>query len=159
MISFPAIATDKIRVVIHDSIDGESRITEIEAFHLNDLPRPKISAGDKVKNVKGAKGHTNSIVYFRTEAFDRDGTIKYYELDFGDDTATYEWRSDREIAGATPRLAHVHVYESEGVYEVKLRVVDDSNEVAETKILVTITDPPKRNSVTSRHLTAAQKIR
>jgi len=34
---------DKIRVVVLNSIDGETRITQIEAFHLNDLPQPKIA--------------------------------------------------------------------------------------------------------------------
>jgi len=32
---------------------------------------------------------------------------------------------------------HKHVEESEGIYEVTLRVVDDSNEAAETKMLIT----------------------
>lgn len=143
MISFPAIATDKIRVVVHNSIDGESRITEIEAFHLNDLPEPKITIG-RQGNVKSVKGHTNSAIDFRIAAFDRDGKIEHYELDFGDDTGPYEWHFDRAKPSDKPRLTHNHVYESEGTYEVKLRVVDDSNEAAETKILVTITGPPKR---------------
>jgi hypothetical protein len=52
---------------------------------------------------------------------------------------------------ASNRNSHtVTFYESKGTYEVKLRVVDDSNEAAETKILVTITDPPKRNASRQR---------
>jgi PKD domain-containing protein len=139
-ISFPPIATDKIRVVVLNSIDGETRITQIEAFHLNDLPQPKIAV------VKGAKGHTDAPVSFRIAASDRDGTIQHYELDFGDDSGPYEWHFDRQKPGVKPLLTHSHIYESEGTYEVTLRVVDDSNERAETKILVTITDPPKRNA-------------
>ena len=50
-----------------------------------------------------------------------------------------------------PRLTHNHVYESEGTYEVRLRVVYDSNEAAETKMLVTITDPLKRNASRASH--------
>ena len=155
MISFPEIATDKIRVVVHNSIDGESRITEIEAFHLNDLPQPKIFVGNG-KRITAAKGQTNSPVQFRIAAFDRDGKIEHYELDFGDDTSTYEWHFDRQKPGDKPRLTHSHVYDSAGTYEVKLRVVDDSNESSEIKMTVTITDPPKRNRV-SRNVSNHQR--
>ena len=135
MINFPAVVTDKIRVVVLNSIDGQSRITEIEAFHLNDPPQPKLAGG--------RKGYTNSPIDFRIAGFDRDGKIEYYELDFGDDTGPYEWHFDRALPRIKPLLIHSHKYESEGTYEVKLKVVDDSNEAAETKILVTITDPAK----------------
>ncbi len=134
-ISFPAIATDKIRVVVLNSIDGQTRITEIEAFHLNDLPQPKITLRK-----------TNSVVDFHTTAFDREGKIEHYELDFGDDSSTYEWHFNRDKPGDRPQLTHKHVYESEGTYEVKLRVVDDSNEASETKVLVTVPEPSKPNA-------------
>ena len=143
MIKFPALATDKIRVVVLNSVDGQTRITQIEALHLNDLPQPTLT-------VSKPKGHTNSPVQFRIAASDRDGKIEHYELDFGDDTGPYEWHFDRQKPGVKPQLIHTHVYDSEGTYEVKLRVVDDSSEAAETKILVTIIDPPKRNTSRQR---------
>jgi len=118
-------------------LGGESRIIEIEAFHLNDLPQAKI--------VANAKGHTKSSVQFDTRVFDIDGSIRKYELDFGDDTDEYEWTFDAKKAGDKPRLTHSHVYEKEGTYKVTLRVVDDSNESSETTFMVTIIDPPERN--------------
>jgi hypothetical protein len=146
MISFPIIATDKIRVVVRNSIDGESRITEIEAFHLNDLPQTKlvVGRGGNAKSVTRFAGHTNSPIDFRIIASDRDGKIEHYELEFGD--TTYEWHFKHEKAGDKPLLTHSHVYKEKGTYEVKLKVVDDSNEAAEAKMIVTITDPPKRNT-------------
>lgn len=130
MISFPAVATNKIRVLVLNAVDGESRIAEVEAFHVNDLPQAKI--------VSQTKAETNSAVHFRTEFSDRDGVIQHYELDFGDDT--YEWHFDPRKPGDKPRLTHSHVFKEQGTYNVRLRVVDDSNEAAETTIIVTITD-------------------
>jgi len=142
MISFPVIVTDKIRVVVWKALGGESRITEVEALHLNDLPQAKI--------VAKASGHTNSLMHFRTEAFDRDGTIRIYELDFGDKTSGYEWRFDARKPGDKPKLTHSHVYVREGTYTVRLKVVDDNDEPNDTTILLTITDPPKRTAARNR---------
>ncbi len=132
-ISFPVVTTNKIRVVVLNAMGGESRIIEIEAFHLNDLPQAKI--------VANGKGHTKSLVHFDTKVFDIDGSIRNYELDFGDDSDEYEWSFDYKKAGDKPLLTHSHVYEKEGTYKVTLRVVDDSNESSETTFMVTITDP------------------
>lgn len=136
-ISFPVVTTDKIRVVVLNALGGESRIIEIEAFHLNDLPQAKIIAKPQ--------GHTKSSVHFDTRAFDIDGSIRKYELDFGDDTDEYEWTFDAKKAGDKPRVTHSHVYKKEGTYRVTLRVVDDSNESSETTFIINITDPPERN--------------
>ena len=35
MVSFPVLATNRIRVVVRNALGGASRITEIEAFHVN----------------------------------------------------------------------------------------------------------------------------
>lgn len=139
-ISFPAIATDKIRVVVLNALGGESRITEIEAWHVNDLPQAKIAiAGQRTaKNIT-----TNSAVNFVTEVFDTDGKIHEYELDFGDNSNTYEWEFDHQKPGNKPKLTHRHVYEKEGTYTVKLRLVDDSNEANETTMVVNVVDPPE----------------
>ena len=135
-ISFPPVSTNKIRVLVRNSADGESRIAEVEAFHVNDLPQAKL--------LSKINARTNSPQDFRIEAFDRDGTIQHYELDFGDDSNTYEWHFDPTKPGQKPLLTHSHVYKEEGTYKVKLRVVDDSNEATETALVVTITNPPKR---------------
>ena len=145
MISFPALTTDKIRVVVRKAMGGQSRITEIEACHLNDLPQAKIVVTDRrnAKVVAKAKGYTDSPVYFRTEAFDRDGSIRTYELDFGDKDSDYEWNFDAQKRGDKPELIHTHTYDRAGTYKVRLKVVDDNDEPNDTTILVTITDPPK----------------
>jgi PKD repeat protein len=82
-------------------------------------------------------------VRFRLEAFDPDGTILRYELDFGDDTASYEWSHDYRKPGDNPQLTHSHVYAEAGTYNVKLKVFDNSEENTETTVVLTITDPPK----------------
>lgn len=145
-ISFPEITTRKIRVVVLNALGGESRITEIEAFHLNDLPQAKITVGGQGKRRKSATvmGHTDAPLVFRTDASDPDGAIHYYELDFGDDTPTYVWRFDRQKALEKPQLTHTHVYTTAGTYNVTLSVVDNSGEVTDTALIVTITDPQKR---------------
>ena len=134
-VSFPEITTRKIRVVVLNALGGESRITEIEAIHLNDLPNAKIF-------VTGER-YSNTAVRFRLEAFDPDGTILRYELDFGDDTASYEWSHDYRKPGDNPQLTHSHVYAEAGTYNVKLKVFDNSEENTETTVVLTITDPPK----------------
>jgi hypothetical protein len=146
-ISFPVIATNKIRVVVFNALGGESRITEIEAWHVNDLPQAKIKLGGKhnAKNIT-----TNSAVNFLTEAFDIDGKIHEYELDFGDNGNTYEWEFDHQKPGDKPRLTHRHVYENEGTYTVKLRLVDDNNEANETTMVVNVIDPPVRSKSTAK---------
>lgn len=146
-ISFPELATSKIRVVVRNALRGESRITEIEAIHLNDLPEASIAVdgNGNARNMVKATGYTNSPVHFRTVARDRDGKIHDYELDFGAETARYEWSFYREQGVERPplQLTHSHVYKSVGTYEVKLRVIDDNDESSETTLLLTITDPPK----------------
>ena len=137
-ISFPEITTRKIRVVVWGALGGESRISEIEAIHLNDLPQAKISVKDK--------GYRNAPLQFQIDMSDPDGTIQYVELEFGDNAGDYEWRFDPRNRGDKPRLTHTHAYEKEGTYTVTLRVVDDSEEVVEKTIVINITDPPaKRN--------------
>jgi PKD repeat protein len=143
MISFPVIATNKIRIVVNSALGGASRITEIEAFHLNDLPQAKLIS---TKNAR-----TKAAVQFRSDVSDRDGTIQHYELDFGDGTAPYEWHFDGPKAGPKPRLTHSHVYEKEGTYNVRLKVVDDGNEATETTNVVTVTVPPKRTGARALH--------
>lgn len=139
-ISFPVLATNKIRVVVLNALGGESRITEIEAWHLNDLPQAKIT----VEGNRNAKNiATKSAVNFLTEAFDIDGSIRSYELDFGDDESEYEWEYDHKKPADNPKLTHSHVYEKEGTYTVRLRLVDDNNEANETTMVVTVIDPPK----------------
>jgi hypothetical protein len=138
MISFPVLATNRIRVVVRNGLGGASRITEIEAFHVNDLPQAKLSST--------TNAHVKSAVHFRSAISDRDGTIQHYELDFGDDTKPYEWHFDPQKAGHKPRLTHSHVFEKTGIYNVRLKVVDDSNEATETTVVVTITDPRKRTA-------------
>lgn len=138
-ISFPATATNKIRVVVLNALGGESRITEIEAWHLNDLPQAKITLQGK-RNAKNIT--TNSAVNFVTEVFDLDGTIREYELDFGDDSNTYEWEFDHEKPGNKPKLTHSHVYKKEGTFTVKLRLVDDSNDANEMTMVVNVVAPP-----------------
>lgn len=140
-ISFPALTTNKIRVVVLNALGGESRITEIEAWHINDLPQAKISIAGK-RNAKNIA--TNSTVNFVTEVFDIDGSIRSYELDFGDNGNTYEWEFDYQKPGNRPKLTHSHVYKKEGTYTVKLRLVDDSNEANETTMVVNVIDPPVR---------------
>ena len=77
-----------------------------------------------------------------TEVFDIDGKIHEYELDFGDNSNTYKWEFDHQKPGK-PKLTHRHVYEKEGTYTVKLRLVDDSNEANETTMVVNVVDPPE----------------
>jgi PKD domain-containing protein/carboxypeptidase family protein len=141
-ISFPAVATNKIRVLVLNAVDGESRIAEVEAFHFNDLPQAKI--------VSQTKAETNSPVHFRTEFSDRDGTIQHYELDFGDDSNAYEWHFDPGKPADKPRLTHGHIFKEPGAYNVRLRVVDDSNEATEATLVVTITDR-SASKVQTRH--------
>ena len=143
MIRFPETVTRKIRVVVLNALGGESRITEIEAIRFNDLPTAKIAVEGKGNNAT-ATAYTNSPVQFRTEAFDRDGTIRHYELEFGDDTGDYKWSFYREQGVERPplQLTHSHVYESAGTYTVTLSVADDNDEVTKTTFLLTVIDPP-----------------
>ncbi|HEY0726460.1 MAG TPA: PKD domain-containing protein, partial [Pyrinomonadaceae bacterium] len=145
-ISFPAIETNKIRVVVLNALGGESRITEIEAWHVNDLPQAKIAIAGK-RNTKNIT--KDSAVNFVTEVFDLDGKIHEYELDFGDNSNTYEWEFDHQKPGNKPKLTHRHVYEKEGTYAVKLRLVDDSNEANETTMVVNVVAPPVRPEPTA----------
>ena len=134
-ISFPELTTRKIRVVVLNALGGESRITEIEAIHLNDLPTAKIT-------VTGER-HTNSAMQFRLDASDRDGRIQQYELDFGDYTESYKWSRDYRKPGDKPQLTHTHTFAETGTYNVTLKVMDDSEEITATTVVVTITEPPK----------------
>lgn len=84
-----------------------------------------------------------------TEVFDVEGKIHDYELDFGDNSNIYEWEFDHQKAGDRPKLTHRHVYEKEGTYTVKLRLVDDSNEANETTMVVNVVDPPVRAESTA----------
>ncbi len=144
-VSFPELATRKIRVVVRNALHGESRITEIEAIHLNNLPTARIAVKGNPRAIAKATAFTNSPVHLRTDAFDPDGRIHNYELEFGDETARYEWSYYHEEGVKRPplQLTHTHVYKSAGTYEVKLRVIDDSDESNETTLVLTITDPPK----------------
>ncbi len=150
MIKFPELSTSKIRVVVQNALGGASRITEIEAIHLNDLPQPKIAVTGNSKIVATAQGYINSPMHFRTEAFDRDGTIRLYELDFGDKSDEYDWEFDSQKPNDKPRLIHSHTYEQQGTYKVRLKVADDCDEPNDATILVTITAPPKRTAVRNR---------
>jgi hypothetical protein len=144
-VSFPELATRKIRVVVRNALRGESRITEIEAIHLNNLPTARIAIKGNARAIAKATAYTNSLVHFRADAFDRDGRIDNYELDFGDETARYEWSyyHDEGVKRPPLQLTHTHVYKSAGTYEVKLRVIDDNDESSETTLVLTIIDPPK----------------
>jgi chitodextrinase len=134
-IAFPTITTNKIRVVVRNALDGHSRITEIEAFHINVLPLVKIMGRQK--------GRTGSKVQFRSRAFDNDGTIRRYNLDFGDNTRHYELSFGDKTARKVLSLTHAHTYVKAGTYTVTLSVIDDSDEASEASTTVTVTDPPK----------------
>lgn len=134
-IAFPPITTNKIRVVVRDALDGHSRITEIEAFHINVLPEVKI--------IGRHNGRTGSSFQFRSKALDNDGTIRRYTLDFGDNTPHYELSFGDKTARKELSLAHSHTYAEAGTYTVTLSVIDDNDEASETATTVVITDPPK----------------
>ena len=146
-ISFPELVTNKIRVVVLNALGGETRITEIEAVHLNHLPEAKLAVAGQRNATKTAKatGHADSPLHFLIDGFDRDGKIQHYELNFGDGSQNYEWTFNPQKLGDKPQRKHSHVFTRAGTYSVTLTVVDDSEEATEATIVVTIDYPPEEN--------------
>lgn len=134
-IAFPAITTNKIRVVVRNALAGYSKIMEIEAFHINELPVVKLTGR--------SKGRTGSSFQFHTNASDRDWAIHKYTFDFGDNTPNYEMEFGYQPAMKELKLTHTHTYAAAGTYTVTLRVMDHNDEGSETAMTVTVTDPPK----------------
>ena len=117
---FATINTPKIRVFVRNALGGQSRITEIQAFHANVPPTVSITG-----TYAGAPGATFT---FTNNATDSDGSIVSYDWDFGDgSTAT----------GASPS----HTFSAAGTFTVTLLVTDDGGETAKATKTVTITAP------------------
>ena len=119
--SFPTITTSKIRVNVRNAIGGYSRITEIEAFHVNKPPTVSIPG-----TLQGAPG---TAVQFSSTVTD-DGSISSYEWNFGDNST-----------GAGPNPSHT--YTEVGTYTVTLTVTDNDGETATATRTITISGPPQ----------------
>lgn len=134
-IEFPTITTNKIRVVVWKALSGYSRIKEIEAFHINDVPVVKLMGRSKVR--------TGASLQFHTNVSDRDRAIYEYTFDFGDGTAPYKLEYGNNPTIKRLSLTHTHTYAKAGTYHVTVRAVDHDYEGSETTMTVTVTDPPK----------------
>lgn len=134
-IAFPPITTNKIRVVVRKALGGYSKIMEIEAFHINELPVAKLTGR--------SKGTTGSTFQFQAHATDRDQAIRKYIVGFGDDTPNYELEYGNKPAVKELKLTHTHTYAAAGTYNVTLKVMDHDDEGSETTMTVTVTDPLK----------------
>ncbi len=134
-IAFPTITTNKIRVVVRKALAGYSKIMEIEAFHINELPVVKLTGR--------SKGRTGSNFQFHANASDKDWAIHKYTFDFGDGSPNYELEYGDKPAIKGLNLTHTHTYAAAGTYTVTLRVMDHDDEGSEAAMTVTVTDPPK----------------
>ena len=119
--SFPTVITSKIRVNVRNALGGYSRITEIEAFHVNKPPTVSIPG-----TLQGAPG---TAIQFSSTVTD-DGAISSYEWDFGDNATG---------TGPNP----THTYAAAGTYTVTLTVTDDGGEKATATKTVTVSGPPQ----------------
>ena len=142
-IAFPTITTNKIRVVVRKALGRYSKIMEIEAFHINELP--------KVKLTGKSRGKIGSSFEFQGNASDNDSAILKYTLNFGDGTPNYEFEWNQyPTALKQLNLTHKHTYAVAGTYTVTLRVIDRDSEGAETTMTVAVTGPgkpPQANAV------------
>lgn len=134
-IAFPTITTNKIRVFVRKALSGYSRIMEIEAFHINQVPVVTLTGN--------SKGRTGSTFQFHTNAADRDQAISKYTLGFGDGTPVYEFELGDKPGLKEVSLTHTHTYTAAGSYTVTLSVMDHDDEGSEATMTVTVTDPPK----------------
>lgn len=120
--TFPTITTSRIQVVVRNGLAGQSRITEIQAFHANKPPTVSIPG-----TYQAAPGAT---IQFASTAADSDGSIQSYAWDFGDSTSG---------TGANP----THAYATAGSYTVSLTVTDDGGLTATATKTVSIAGPPQ----------------
>ncbi|MDQ1708068.1 MAG: hypothetical protein QOJ88_1279 [Pyrinomonadaceae bacterium] len=120
--TFPTITTSKIQVVVRNAQGGQSRITEIQAFHVNQPPTVSIPG-----TYQAAPG---AAIQFASTAADSDGSIQSYDWNFGDNTTG---------TGANPS----HAYSAAGTYTVTLTVTDDGGETATATKTVSIAGPPQ----------------
>ena len=77
-ITFPAVTTNQIRVVVNGSVDGMSRITEVEAYSAgsgNAPPSATITAP-----VNGAVYSNPAAIVLSASASDSDGTVTKVEF-------------------------------------------------------------------------------
>ena len=134
-IEFPTITTNKIRVVVRGSLSGYSRIMEVEAFHVNQVPVVKLAGP--------TKGRTNTNFQFQTKVSDRDRSIYKYILNFGDGTPPYELEYLNKPAVKELDITHTHTYPKPGTYEVTLTALDHDFEGSDARMTVRVTDVPK----------------
>jgi hypothetical protein len=134
-IEFPTITTNKIRVVVRGSLSGYSRIMEVEAFHVNQVPVVKLAGP--------TKGRTNTNFQFHTKVSDRDRSIYKYIFNFGDGTPPFELVYLNKPAVKELNITHTHTYAKPGIYEVTLTAFDHDFEGSDATMTVTVTDVPK----------------
>jgi PKD repeat protein len=120
--TFPTITTSKIKVNVRTAQGGQSRITEIQAFHTNKPPTVSIPG-----TYQGAPG---AAIQFASTAADVDGSIQSYNWDFGDNTSG---------TGPSPS----HTYAAAGTYTATLTVTDDTGQTATATNTVTIAGAPQ----------------
>jgi hypothetical protein len=133
-IAFPTLTTNKIRVVVRKALTSYSKIMEIEAFHINEVPLVKLAGT--------SKGRTGSSFQFHTRATDKDRAISQYTFGYGDGTPNYELNYGNNPAVRELNLIHTHKYDKPGTYNVTLRVMDHDDEGSETAMKVTVIGPP-----------------
>ncbi|HEX7331590.1 MAG TPA: PKD domain-containing protein [Pyrinomonadaceae bacterium] len=135
-LAFPTITTNKIRVVVRKALGSYSKIMEIEAFHINELPVVKLTGKPR--------GKVGSSFEFQGHASDKDSAILKYTLDYGDGTPNYEFEwTHHPTTMKQLNLTHKHTYAVEGTYTVTLRAIDRDSEGAETTMTVTVAGPGK----------------
>jgi len=122
----PLISADGTKIAFQSIVDGDF---EIFVVSYNEIP-----VADANGPYTGSEG--SLIAFDGTGSYDPDGTIVYYEWDFGyGDTAT----------GATP----THAYGDNGEYTVTLRVTDDDGGVGTDTSIVTVDNVAPTASIDS----------
>ena len=129
--TFAPITTDKIRVLTNASIDGYSRLTEVEAWATTAPPPnqpPVANSGGPYQGTVGVP-----VQFYASGSFDPDGKISTYQWDFGDG-----------VIGTGP--SQTHAYSVAGNYTARLTVKDNASGIGSSASSVTITS--QRNGAT-----------